>query len=95
MVSEIAAACPSCAYPVAQTKFTNSPSQPITTIEQTGKKYKMMQLISILIMIAGVISCSANQKPHNFQSGQTSMLLVFGGFFGFIFSRIAAWWHHG
>lgn len=56
-------------------------------IEQTSKKIKAFQLISVLMCIVGVIMLVA-------ENAFGIILLVFGFIF-FIVARVLAWWRHG
>jgi len=70
---------------------TAQPTQVV--IEVTGKKWKKIQLVSVLLIMAGMVSCMMSL------SGKTSPaipgLMVLAGFGGYIYGRVGAWWHHG
>ncbi|OGC00106.1 hypothetical protein A2V82_16330 [candidate division KSB1 bacterium RBG_16_48_16] len=78
-VSDKAPTCPNCAYPLhAQ------------VIEATGKKWKMMQVVGILLMLGGCSTMFDKNMNHGLSAG------AFGiGFWLFIGARVGAWWHHG
>jgi multidrug efflux pump subunit AcrB len=60
----------------------------IQTIERTGKKWKALMLISVLMTIAGFIAFFGNQ-PH------PAVVLFPLGIVFLVISKIGAWWFHG
>lgn len=50
-VSNAAPYCPNCNRPIAQ--------EPVQTVEQTGKGYKLQMILAILLFVVGLISCMA------------------------------------
>jgi hypothetical protein len=81
-VSRRASACIHCGAPLAA-------EGAVSTVQQTGKKWKAMQLAGAALMIFGVVSCSAQGDA------QTSALALMIGFVVFVGARIGAWWNHG
>jgi len=63
-------------------------SKRVVTTEQTGKKYKGMQLLGVMMILGGVVSCSMHEPGW---SGGLFVLglVVYAG------SRMGAWWDHG
>lgn len=87
-VSDRAPTCPRCGGPI---------EREIVTTQQTGKSYKGMQLIGVLLILGGVVSCMAatSATPQSDDGMAFSGLLFLGGL-GFYFAgRIGAWWNHG
>ncbi|HZU35413.1 MAG TPA: zinc-ribbon domain-containing protein [Gemmataceae bacterium] len=85
-VSDKARACPECAYPLGGTVL----------IEQTSKRWKLMQLIGVLVCLLGAIPFTVffllTERP--------AFLVLAGAVFmiGFVIwatGSVAAWWHHG
>jgi hypothetical protein len=81
-MSDRAAACLKCGAPIAAARTD------VTTTEATGKPQKMIQLIGVLCILAGVVSCTA-------QAPQAAALLLIVGVVLWLVGRMAAWWHHG
>lgn len=78
-VSDKAPTCPNCAYPLhAQ------------TIEATGKKWKMLQVVGIFLMIGGCVSAFDKTNNPLVGSGSISIGLIL-----FVGAKVGAWWHHG
>ncbi|HQB11404.1 MAG TPA: zinc-ribbon domain-containing protein [Candidatus Omnitrophota bacterium] len=78
-VSDKAAACPKCGYPIAVDKK-------VQTIEQTGKKYKGMTLIGFFVAVLGLFSL-------NF-SIDLGLSLILVGVVMMFAGKIGGWWHH-
>jgi len=72
----MAKSCPSCGHPVQA-----------VTIEATGKQYKKVQLIGLLIFFIGFIFLFTYPPV-----GIVGSLLGLGLY---IYSRFGAWWQHG
>ena len=82
-VSEAAVACPQCGHPIAR-QVAHRPT--VQTVEQTGKVWKLWQVIGGLTMTVGSLY---------------GMLFGYGievFFLGLVFylsGRMGAWWSHG
>ncbi|KKM83851.1 hypothetical protein LCGC14_1305040 [marine sediment metagenome] len=61
----------------------------IQTIEVTGKKWKGIQLIGIILILIGVVVAIATE------GGGVGIFFLSVGFGMYAYSRIGAWWHHG
>lgn len=63
-----------------------------TVIEQTAKRYKVMQAVGALVMIAGFSSLFISDSP------QFSARMILVGMMGTLIyaaGRLLAWWYHG
>jgi ssDNA-binding Zn-finger/Zn-ribbon topoisomerase 1 len=84
-ISRKARACPFCGAPVAA-----------TTIEQTGKLWKAIQLAGGLLLVVGAglgaVACSGQGSPAVLIG---SILAGFFGVVGYAVGRTGAWWFHG
>ena len=74
----------------------------VRIIEATGKKWKLLQLISVIGIILGACTFAIVMKNSSGSSaGSTDMaatlsLLTFvGSFIVYILARVMAWWFHG
>lgn len=83
-VSDKAAACPKCGAPTAGKKD-------VVTTQQTSKVFKIFQIIGVLLILYGVVSCVGTQAGD--RSGAIGAVLI--GFIIFIGARIGAWWRNG
>jgi len=93
-ISDIADSCVSCGCPVISSKAGGA-AQPIKTqtVEATGKKWKAMKVIGVVITLIGVAACAVVvQTPES--SPVVSSILGFSGLGLYIFGRIGAWWYH-
>ncbi len=76
----------------------DSPPDPPTdeqTIEATGKYWKLVQGLGVLVIVLGMLTCAA---PVNGGDGSLMVAggwLTFVGFVLFVVGRIGAWWRHG
>jgi hypothetical protein len=64
-----------------------NPKGKVQTIESTGKGWKALQVLSVLLIIVGFFTL--------FGSVSSGCGMMFSGFLIFLFSRIGAWWSHG
>lgn len=73
----------------------------IQTIEKTGKTWKALLLVSLVLLTLGVASCSwavmrdprALTRPPLLSISGATLAIV--GLAGVITARIGAWWKHG
>lgn len=88
-VSDMAPACPDCAYPLTQKAFTTTGDySATTTIQQTNKRWKKMQLIAAACIISGII-------VSNIDGIRMLMLpLMLYGLVTAIYSMFGAWWEN-
>ena len=89
-VSNRAASCPQCAYPLQATPTEG----PVQTIEKTGKGWKAAQLLGVLAMVGGcsVAISTGQDSPEALTTSVTTAMVGFGVF---VIARIGAWWKHG
>jgi DNA-directed RNA polymerase subunit M/transcription elongation factor TFIIS len=68
----------------------------VQTIEQTGKRWKAVQFVGALVMLAGVIcvlvACAGNLPVAVLVLGA---VLATCGIVTFIIGRVGGWWFHG
>jgi len=94
-VSDRAESCPKCAYPIAGGGTTQAHSGKIQTVEQTSKRYKRQQLLSLLLIIGSFfVVCvgGASDFPIIGAFGIAGLLV---GLVWALVSIFSAWWHHG
>ena len=63
--------------------------------ERTAKKWKVMKLIAVLLMILGTISCVKVPEGSSGAAYSTTAGLWFLGVVLAVISRFGAWWFHG
>ena len=88
-VSDIAAACPDCGYPIYQAKNSGHNLDPATTIEQTSKKWKKLKLLASAFIIVGFIVASKGDTAVYFGTP-----MIFIGLLILLYSGFGSWWHH-
>lgn len=84
-VSAKAPSCVKCGAPIAA-----------QTIEATGKKWKLMKLFGVVLIVlgfAGLCSAVSNTSPSGEGSAATGIMLL-AGLILTIWGRFGAWWHH-
>ncbi len=80
-VSDVATSCPSCGHPIKA-----------TTIEKTGKRWKLIKLGSKISIIVGVIiTFTTLSYPPTPIIG---VLLLGGGMIFYLIAVIGKWWYH-
>ena len=77
-ISDTAAACPSC----------GASASGVVTTQATARRFKGLQLVGVLMMAAGTVSCVAQEIG-------TSVALWALGACVYTYGRAAAWWRHG
>ena len=65
-----------------------STAQPVVVTEQTGKAFKGLQVLGVIIFLAGMVSCSESSM------GVTAALWGVGTVI-YVGARFGAWWNHG
>jgi hypothetical protein len=104
-VSDQAPACPHCGGPIQAVQVKTqtatektSPARPATktqTIEATGKKWKALQFIGIVLIIFAILSRSVVFSMEVLEpNGIISSLLWMDGIFAYLFGRVGGWWFH-
>ena len=92
-VSDQAEACPHCGF-LLKARLSLSgdkgavPGRRVTTIEATGKEYKLMVLAGTVLFVAGLGCCvTCNWNTGEWLVALGLLLLVTG--------KTLGWWHHG
>lgn len=101
-ISDKAAACPHCGNPMREVPpplaastprpvaITTAPGHAVTT-ESTGKAYKALQAIGVVLIVLGVVSCSMRTAGGY----GAQVWLWFIGLILYVIGRLGAWWKHG
>jgi len=87
-ISSLAAACPGCGAPV------ETAGGKTHVIEATGKKWKTVQLIGMIVLVIGIFSCIASTRGPDGSYG-VGVSIPWIGLAVYLFGRVSAWWHHG
>ena len=103
-ISDQAPVCLNCGRPItaAQKNPGQNISPGIQTIEATGKKWKLLQMVGVCVMVVGMVSCvgsvySGSLLDPAHTAGNINRVfpvISWLGFFIIIAGRIGAWWHH-
>jgi uncharacterized membrane protein YvbJ len=92
-ISDQAQACPGCGMPVKTIRSLNSMSlNTEQVIELTAKRYKIIKLISIFMIIVSIFSCLFEAQAGS--DSMFGMVIFFIGLGLYIFNRFQIWWHH-
>jgi RNA polymerase subunit RPABC4/transcription elongation factor Spt4 len=83
-LSDQAATCPSCGAP-QHPAFERAG---VVTTQQTAKKYKVLQLVGVLVLLFGVIVRAGTGEYWGTAVAMLGLLL-------FVAGRLGAWWRHG
>ena len=91
-VSDQAGVCPKCAYPIAK-PVANT----VQTVEQTGKKFKLQILLSILMITGGIVILLSQLFILTPSEGAMmwGFLICFVGVIWLVVVRFFSWWSHG
>ena len=69
-----------------------------TTIEATGKKWKGMQVVAVILIFLGMFACIGAALGADKSDNTMITVSVLGFFAGmglFIAAGVGAWWNHG
>ncbi len=91
-VSDKATTCPSCGYPLAQTRRAR---RPVVVIERTSKKWKGLKFLGVSLIILGLIAFCFGFSGKSESPVALGSLVVLAGFGCLWSARIGAWWYHG
>lgn len=94
-VSDRAAACVKCGYPLSASPAAEMPlpvaSSGVQTIQGTGKLWKGWQLVGLLVALAGMGSCATVSDG----SIILGLCMVVSGVAIGTLATVGAWWEHG
>jgi len=82
-VSDKASHCPKCGNPI---------SEKIQTVETTSKKWKMVKLISVVLIILGFFMGFGNINTGNELSVWVGFNILFIGVVLLLIGKLGAWW---
>ena len=94
-VSNFAESCPKCAYPIVGRDSKQAHGGKIQTVEQTSKRYKSQQLLSLLLIIISVIVIIMAPSADDSNMISYGLLGLLIGLLWRISVRFSVWWHHG
>jgi len=95
-ISSSAATCPGCGTPIAAAADTLATGSPLTTIQETSKRFKVQLLGAWALFITGVIWSFSSAKAVA-AGGEVNTLpgfMVFGGVAWWVVTKFRIWWHH-
>jgi len=101
-VSDRAAACPECGYPItiAHAKKPDAPGlDDVQTVEQTSKRLKLITLVAMFLMLVGLLitmqGCpSAMEADAGIEGSRVGPVMAFIGLLIYIVNKIRIWWYH-
>jgi len=94
-VSDTASSCPSCGAPLgAARREAQAAGTQITTTQDTAKRFKLQQLLSLGAIVLGfIIGISSMDNPES-SAPAIGGLFILGGFVWYVVTRVRIWWHH-
>ena len=87
-VSDKAQACVKCGAPLHSAMAALGPAAGVVTIQQTGNKFKALQLIGFACIAIGVIARAGAGEYWGTALATLGVILFAAG-------RVLAWWKHG
>ena len=95
-VSDTASSCPSCGAPLgAARREAQAAGTQIITTQDTAKRFKLQQLLSVGAIILGLILVfSSGDNPEESSAPAFGVLFILGGFVWYVVTRVRIWWHH-
>lgn len=88
-ISDKAPSCPSCGNPI-----NNKLQQKPVVIEQTYKKWKVVKLVSGILIVIGIFNLFGGINNHNDPSISFGIFILFIGIIGSIIGKFGAWWNN-
>jgi hypothetical protein len=88
-VSDAALACPRCAHPL-----NPAPATRPVTVEQTSKKYKKAQVLSVAMLVTATLLLVSSGGVGTAQVGLGTVMFL-AGLVVYLYSRVGAWWNNG
>ena len=83
-----------------QQPIASTPQQAVQTVEQTSKKWKGLQLISVVVWLVSMgmfftgIGMAESSPDSSVSLITASTFAWIGSVVLFIFAKTMAWWHH-
>jgi len=95
-ISSSAVTCPGCGIPIASAADTLATGSPLTTIQETSKRFKIHIIGAWIVFIVGWIMVFRSVKDIQAGAEPTALpgLMVFAGFAWWVVTKIRIWWHH-
>lgn len=96
-VSTYAATCPACGFPLAGGGTTNAQGGRVQTMERTGKRFKLQQLLCNLLLITSLVlllfGC-LNRGEVAIIMVPLGVVLTLLSIIWLVLIRFLIWWHH-
>jgi hypothetical protein len=90
-VSDKAAACPHCAYPVAQTSHGR---RPVQIIEKTGRIWKGVRVLGWALIVVGALVPFAEWAGGDSTGVAAGWWIGMAGVACLVTGRAGTWWYH-
>lgn len=91
-VSEKAAACPRCGYPIGRTAGNRGRIQ---IIEKTGRGWKAVRVQGWFLVVVGALVLRTGRGTHDPGRAPVGWWIAGAGVACLITGRAGAWWYHG
>jgi len=95
-ISSSAATCPGCGTPIAAAADTLATGSPLTTIQETSKRFKVQLLGAWCVFIIGwtMVFITVKDMTAGGEPSPVPGLVVFAGFAWWVVTKFRIWWHH-
>ena len=92
-VSSVAASCPKCGSPVDVAE-TQAAGAPLTTVQETSKKFKLQILLASIMFWAGLFMIVYRIQTGAKVGNVWYLLASIIGLVWYIITKFRVWWHH-
>lgn len=90
-VSSIAEACPKCGAPIARALESQIAGAPLTTVQETSKKFKLQIVLASILFWVGLFFGFKLKG----EGGVASFVIIsLIGAIWYVVTKIRVWWHH-
>ena len=93
-VSDKAQNCPGCGVSISDAKETAAAGARLHTVQETSKRLKLHQLLSIAALVIGAVWMFAGMGDEASEPSGGAALLATAGLIWYIVTRFRIWWHH-
>ena len=91
-VSENAPACPNCGAPIAVREEDKDAGAPLTTVQETSKKFKKLLLASAFLFWGGL--ASGVWIFEDYEVSPVPGFMILSGLVLYVATKFSIWWHH-
>ncbi len=93
-VSDTATACPHCGAPITGAREGTAAGAPLTTVQETSKKFKLQILLAALAFWGGLVFLFQGNDTAEGAANIWPMIAMLFGLIWYIATKFRVWWHH-